>query len=130
MAGGGAYYFAKGEINKDSAAKHEAMVRQQALQKDLEHSSNTAYKSGSATKIGFITGRNIIEVNLHPNTNKIVMLTGIMWESTFIYNRTNMFISSRVVVIVGRNLRWKQSGYSDFVEFLSTWKSKYLPRVW
>lgn len=59
MAGGGAYYFAKGEINKDRAAKHEAMMRQRALQESLEYSSNIASRSSSASKIGSATEKNI-----------------------------------------------------------------------
>ena len=57
MAGGGAYYFAKGEINKDRQAKHDEMMRKRALAESLEYSYIN--KSSSPSKIGSATGKNI-----------------------------------------------------------------------
>jgi hypothetical protein len=59
-AGGGAYYFAKQEINKDRAAKHEAVMRRKAMNESLEYSSNASRNPSlsSSTPSPIAAGRN------------------------------------------------------------------------
>lgn len=47
VAGGGAYYFAKKEINADRIARFEAEQRRRRVQDNLEYSATHSSKAGS-----------------------------------------------------------------------------------